>query len=117
MLYGMTVKPILFTLFSRPNYAFRSDPRNMSSLMDPQYAPLPRGENKFLAFILNICDMRRPVPLNLTPEEIILFYDTLMQHRQQKQLQNQQSISAEESDFYGGSMNPLPADWYKKFFR
>ena len=80
----------------------------MSTIVEPQYAPLPRVANEFLAFIPNAYNPRRPLPINLTHEEILLLYDTLHQHRQTTQ---QQQIMAEERDLYGGSVNPLPADW------
>ena len=93
----------------RPSYAFRSDPCNMSTIVDAQYAPIPLAENEFLAFMPNICDIRKPVPLNLTPDEVILFYDTLMRHRQQT---GRVPTDPEEEDLYGGSVNALPTDWY-----
>ena len=49
------------------------------------------------------------MPINLTHEEIMLVYDTLYQHHQTT---GQQQITAEERDLYGGSVNPLPPDWY-----
>ena len=64
--------------FSRPDYAFRSDPLYMSTLVDPAYAPVPRAANKFLAFLPNLCDMTKPMPMNMMPEEVFLLYDTLM---------------------------------------
>ena len=76
----------------------------MSTLVELRYAPLPRSENEFLAFIPNAYNPRRPMPINLTHEEIMLVYDT--------QTTGQQQIMAEERDLYGGSVNPLPPDWY-----
>ena len=87
---------------------FRSDPRNMSTIIEAQYAPIPLEENEFLAIMPNICDMRKPQPLNVTPEEVLLMYDTLMRHRQHAA---QPPQDPEERDLYGGSVNPLPNDW------
>ena len=77
-------------------------------IVDPQYAPLPRVANKFLAFLPHISDMRQPVPLNMTPEEVYLVYDSIMAHCQRNA---QVAADPEELDLYSGSINQLPADW------
>ena len=89
-----------------PDYAFRSDPCYMSSFVDAQYVPVPQAENEFLAFMPNVFNPRKPMPMNMTHEEIVLIYDTLNHHRQ-RQAQAQQK----ERDLYGGSVNPIPRDW------
>ena len=76
--------------------------------MEAQYEPIPLAENEFLAFMPNICDMRKPVPMNLTPKKVVLMYDTLMRHRQEI---GSVPVDAEEKDLYSGSVNPLPNDW------
>ena len=80
----------------------------MSTLVDPAYAPVPRAANKFLAFLPNLCDMTKPMPMNMMPEEVFLLYDTLMAHHQRQAAPPQ---DPEESDLYGGSVNALPSDW------
>ena len=84
----------------------------MSTIVAPQYAPIPLAENEYLAIMPNICDMRKPIPLNVTPEEVMLMYDTLMRHRQQVAAVPQ---DPKERDLHGGSVNPLPNDWYEMF--
>ena len=82
----------------------------MSTIIDPSYAPLARSPNEFLAFLPNLCDMTKPMPLNMTLEEVYLLYDTLMAHRQRTASSTPQT-EAEEHDLYGGSVNELPNDW------
>ena len=78
----------------------------MSSYIDPQYTPVPGSENQFLALMPNLFDPRKPVPLNVTPDEISVMYDTLIRHCE---LEMQREM--EEKALYQGSTNPIPADW------
>ena len=49
------------------------------------------------------------MPLNMTPEEVHLLYNTLIAHHQTNAVQQVQD--PEERDLYGGSVNALPTDW------
>ena len=81
----------------------------MSTIVEASYAPLARGPNEFLGFLPNLFDMTKPMPLNMTPEEVHLLYNTLMAHCQSNAPQPPQD--PEECDLYGGSVNALPTDW------
>ena len=78
----------------------------MSSFIDPQYVPVPRAQNEFLAVLPNVFDPTIPVPMNVTPDEVNIMFDALLTHRQK-----QQQMQAEECNLYGGSTNPIPSTW------
>ena len=98
----------------RPAYAYRSDPRNMSTLIDPQYVPGTCRKNEFLTLLLNVYNPGIPLLLNVTPEETMAMYETLFSMRAQKQQTKRQRLQDQQAEqaLYGGSMNPIPADWY-----
>ena len=98
-------------IYFRPGYACRSDPRNLSTLVDPHYVPGVRGEHEFLGLIPNVYNPAIPLPLSLTPEETMAIYDVLYQMRSQKK-QPTQEAEKEEHALYEGSINPIPPDWY-----
>ena len=107
-------------LFFRPPNAYWSDPRLMSTLVDPQF---PRkNPNGQLCLVPNIYDPRRPLPVDVPPNKIPALYQLLLsddlaiqqqqlQEQQQQQQQQQRAQEDEERALYSGSTNPLPADW------
>ena len=48
------------------------------------------------------------MPMNMTPKEVYLLYDTLMTHCQHNAVP---AVDHEERDLYGGSVNMMPNDW------
>ena len=69
----------------RPAHAYRSDPINMSSYIDPQYAPGVRGPNEHLALLPNIYNPKILLPMNVTDDETIAIYEAINHIRAEKE--------------------------------
>ena len=98
-------------LFCRARYAHRSDLRNMSSFLEPQYAPLTKNRDEYLGILPNIYNPGWPLLVTLHPYQIMRMYDILHWSKEEcDQMMSATEGEDEDRDLYGGSTNPIPPD-------
>ena len=86
-------------MFCRPNYAFLSDPRFMSTIVDSEYSPQFSSDGKgYLGFIPNLYDPVRPLPVNMTPQKLLKMYEIL--------------FDDEDAQLYGEQTTTTPPGWF-----
>ena len=84
-----------------------SDPHFNSALIDPQYTPNMTAEKGMMAFLPNLYDPARPLPVSLTPEKLINIYELLYGVHDQPTTQEQE----EDRALYGDSATNIHPEW------